>query len=112
MANRSAPDWLVQWEYAHRGLHGTDKSKIIPENSLVAAKLAISRNMGIECDIQRSADDVPMVFHDWDLNRLLGDTRDTKGARCAEIEHHRESIGIQRKARPIGSRVRLVSDPR
>ena len=107
MANRSAPDWLIQWEYAHRGLHGTDNSKIIPENSLAAAKLAISRNMGIECDIQRSADDVPMVFHDWDLNRLLGDTRDTKGARCAEIEQLRY-LGTDENPAPLSGLLDLV----
>ncbi len=28
--------------------------------------------LGIECDIQRSSDAHPMVFHDWDLQRLLG----------------------------------------
>ncbi|WP_394730518.1 glycerophosphodiester phosphodiesterase family protein [Altererythrobacter sp. GH1-8] len=68
MAKRSAPDWLTRWEYAHRGLHGED----VPENSLLGARLAIERGMGIECDIQRSSDGVSMVFHDWDLGRLTG----------------------------------------
>lgn len=66
--DRKAPTWLTEWEYAHRGLHGEG----VPENSLGAARRAIERGMGIECDIQRSADDAPMVFHDWDLKRLVG----------------------------------------
>ncbi|NVE95102.1 glycerophosphodiester phosphodiesterase family protein [Altererythrobacter lutimaris] len=81
MPKRIAPDWLTQWEYAHRGLHGAG----VPENSLEGARLAIKRGMGIECDIQRSADDIPMVFHDWDLERLTGDERDTDRVSAAEI---------------------------
>jgi glycerophosphoryl diester phosphodiesterase len=68
MTARPAPDWLTQWEYAHRGLHGPG----VPENSLAAAEGAIARGMGIECDIQMSADGLPMVFHDWELARLTG----------------------------------------
>ncbi len=58
--------WLVQYDYAHRGLHGSG----IPENSLAAAEAAIEQGLGIECDVQMSRDEVPMVFHDWDLERL------------------------------------------
>ena len=69
MTARGAPDWLTRWEYAHRGLHGPG----VPENSLAAARGAIAAGMGIECDIQRSRDDHPMVFHDWELSRLTGE---------------------------------------
>lgn len=61
-------DWIGQWTFAHRGLHGPG----VPENSLEAARGAIAQGFGIECDIQRSLDDFPMVFHDWDSKRLLG----------------------------------------
>ncbi len=73
MSARPAPEWLTQWEYAHRGLH----QEGAPENSLAAAEGAIARGMGIECDIQRSRDDHPMVFHDWELARLTGETGQT-----------------------------------
>lgn len=68
-----APDparvgWLRQWEYAHRGLHGD----LLTENSPSAFRAAIEAGLGIECDIQRSRDGWPMVYHDWDLARLLG----------------------------------------
>ena len=68
-----APDpartgWLTDWTYAHRGLHGGGRV----ENSRGAFWAAIKADLGIECDIQRSADNVPMVFHDWDFARLIG----------------------------------------
>ncbi len=68
MSDRRAPDWLTQWEYAHRGWHNSE----VPENSIAGAKGAIAAGLGIECDIQMSGDGVPMVFHDWDLKRLVG----------------------------------------
>ena len=33
----------------------------------------MERGFGIECDIQMSRDHVPMVFHDWELDRLTSD---------------------------------------
>ena len=62
----AATGWLGEWIYAHRGLH----DDMIPENSLAAARGAIAAGLGIECDIQRSADGAAMVFHDWELDRL------------------------------------------
>lgn len=79
---RAAPGWLTQWEFAHRGLHGPG----VPENSLAAAEAAIARGMGIECDIQRSRDDHPMVFHDWDLARLTGVAGQAGEMTAAELE--------------------------
>jgi glycerophosphoryl diester phosphodiesterase len=62
--------WLGQWRYAHRGLHGAG----VPENSPSAFAAAIARGMGIECDIQRSAEGLAMVFHDDELDRLTAET--------------------------------------
>ncbi|MCZ0900624.1 glycerophosphodiester phosphodiesterase, partial [Microcoleus sp. HI-ES] len=45
---------------AHRGF-----SAIAPENTLAAFELAIARGAhSIEFDIQLSADNVPVIFHD------------------------------------------------
>jgi glycerophosphoryl diester phosphodiesterase len=74
-------DWIGQWTFAHRGLHGPGA----PENSLTAARGAIDRGFGIECDIQRSLDDRPMVFHDWDLQRLLGVEGKTASLPASEL---------------------------
>ncbi len=70
-----APDaarigWLRSADYAHRGLHGAG----VPENSLAAFERAIARGMGIECDVQQTADGQAMVFHDWGLERLTGES--------------------------------------
>lgn len=81
-ARRKALGWLTQWEYAHRGLHGAS----VPENSLLGARLAIEAGLGIECDIQRSADDHPMVFHDWELSRLTGEGGATEDRTRDELE--------------------------
>lgn len=82
VTSRRAPAWLTEWEYAHRGLHGHG----VPENSLLGAKLAIERGMGIECDIQRSLDDQAMVFHDWELDRLTGDDGKTESRTAAQLQ--------------------------
>lgn len=79
MTDRRAPDWLTQWEYAHRGLHSAG----VPENSRAAAEGAIAAGLGIECDIQMSRDNVPLVFHDWELDRLTGE-RGKVAARSAD----------------------------
>jgi glycerophosphoryl diester phosphodiesterase len=68
-----APDparvgWLRNHVYAHRGFHDGDRV----ENSASAFSAALTAGLGIECDIQRSLDDWPMVFHDWDFSRLIG----------------------------------------
>ncbi|MFN3444090.1 MAG: glycerophosphodiester phosphodiesterase family protein, partial [Rhizobium rosettiformans] len=47
-------------------------NKQIWENTLSAFSRAIEAGFAIECDIQLSADSVPMVFHDHDLQRLCG----------------------------------------
>jgi len=61
--------WLRDWNFAHRGLHGPG----IPENSLAAAAGAIAAGLGIECDVQRSREGEALVFHDWSLERLTGE---------------------------------------
>jgi glycerophosphoryl diester phosphodiesterase len=59
-------DWLKYATYAHRGLHGQGRV----ENSPSAFTGAIEAGLGIECDVQLSADGQAMVFHDWELERL------------------------------------------
>ncbi len=54
--------------YAHRGLHNADQDII--ENSPSAIKAAINAGVGIELDLQMSAQRAPMVFHDEILSRL------------------------------------------
>jgi glycerophosphoryl diester phosphodiesterase len=63
-------DWLTRHIYAHRGWHGGGRT----ENSPSAFRAAIDAGLGIECDVQQSADGQAMVFHDWELDRLTGES--------------------------------------
>lgn len=54
--------------YAHRGLH--DNTSDAPENSLAAFRKAVEAGYGIELDIQVTRDKVPVVFHDFTLERI------------------------------------------
>lgn len=60
---------------AHRALHGAAG----PENSRAAIAAARDAGYGIEIDLQASADDVAMVFHDAHLDRLTDATGPVSG---------------------------------
>ena len=60
--------WLTARPIAHRGLH--DEANGVVENTPSAALAAIAAGYGIECDLQITADDEAMVFHDDELERL------------------------------------------
>ncbi|MCW6508023.1 glycerophosphodiester phosphodiesterase family protein [Lichenifustis flavocetrariae] len=64
--------WLVARPIAHRGLH--DRTAARFENTASAAKAAVEGGFAIECDVQRAADGEAMVFHDFTLDRLTGET--------------------------------------
>jgi glycerophosphoryl diester phosphodiesterase len=55
---------------SHRTVHDVNDGR--PENSMAGAKAAIEHGYGIEIDLQLSKDGVPMVFHDYSLERLTG----------------------------------------
>lgn len=81
-----APDegrvgWLRGKTYAHRGLHGNG----VPENSPTGFALAIDRGLGIECDVQRTADGHAVVFHDWELDRLTAESGPVIERRAADL---------------------------
>ena len=73
--------WIGGRVFAHRGLHGGPA----PENSPSAFAAAIDRGFGIECDIQLSRDGQAMVFHDWNLDRLTGQTGPLDKRTAAEL---------------------------
>jgi len=62
------PKEFIDAPIAHRGLHDIADGR--PENSLAGARAAIKHGYGIELDLQMSKDGVPMVFHDYSLERL------------------------------------------
>ncbi|MBM7066013.1 glycerophosphodiester phosphodiesterase family protein [Actibacterium sp. 188UL27-1] len=64
------PQIFLDRPVAHRAFHDAARGR--PENSIAAIKAAIDAGYGIEIDLQLSADDQAMVFHDYDLSRLTG----------------------------------------
>ena len=54
--------------YAHRGLH--DNESDAPENSMAAFRKAVEGGYGMELDVQLSKDGVPVIFHDFTLERM------------------------------------------
>ncbi|MGO4385993.1 glycerophosphodiester phosphodiesterase family protein [Microvirga sp. 2YAF29] len=68
----STPSWLIAKPIAHRGLH--NKANGVIENTLSAAEAAIAHGFPIELDVQLTADNEAIVFHDFELDRLTGET--------------------------------------
>lgn len=56
--------------YAHRGLH--DNASAAPENSMAAFRKAVEAGYGIELDVQLTKDGIPVIFHDFTLERMCG----------------------------------------
>ena len=63
--------WLKARPVAHRGLHDMNEKRW--ENTIAAFRAAAEHGYSIECDVRRSADGVPVVFHDVELERLTGE---------------------------------------
>jgi len=64
------PEQFLRRPLAHRALHDVKDGR--PENSRAAISAAIAAGYGIEIDVQLSADNQAMVFHDYHLQRLTG----------------------------------------
>lgn len=59
----------------------------MPENSNAAFAAAIGQGLGIECDVQRSRDGHAIVFHDWELDRLTGESGPVAGRDAAQLRN-------------------------
>ena len=68
--------------FAHRGLH--DNATDAPENSMAAFRKAVEAGFGMELDVQVTKDGVPVIFHDFTLERICGAER--KPAECTYEE--------------------------
>jgi glycerophosphoryl diester phosphodiesterase len=62
--------WLTSRPVAHRGFHDMNQTRW--ENTLAAFAAAAERGYAIECDVHLSADGIPVIIHDDDLQRLTG----------------------------------------
>ena len=88
---------------AHRGLFdnpdpsiseavrsgNNNEKKIIPENSLAAFEEAVRHGYGIELDVQLTADNKLVVFHDNNLKRMCGDPRLVRNLTYEELKELR-----------------------
>lgn len=84
---RAEAAFFAKQMYAHRGLH--DDENGIPENSLPAFKHAMEKGYGVELDVQLTADNVPVVFHDENLLRMCGVDKNVREVTCQELKEYR-----------------------
>ena len=70
LTNRRERKKFLSVYYAHRGLH--DNETDAPENSMSAFRRAVEAGDGIELDVQVTKDKIPVVFHDFTLQRVCG----------------------------------------
>lgn len=70
LGNRKERKKFTGVYYAHRGLHDNESSA--PENSMAAFRKAVEAGYGIELDVQVTKDRMPVVFHDFTLERICG----------------------------------------
>ncbi len=76
---------FIGTRYAHRGLHNAE----VPENSMAAFRRAVEYGFGIELDVRLSKDGELVVFHDDELQRMVGihgSTTDYTAAELAEMK--------------------------
>ena len=76
------PEALLTSPIAHRALHDIGRGR--PENSRAAIRAAMEAGFGIEIDLQLSRDNQALVFHDYDLGRLTGETGPIHARSAAE----------------------------
>lgn len=70
MVNRPDTTLFRNVYFAHRGLH--DNEGDAPENSMAAFRKAAEAGLGMELDVQVTKDGVPVIFHDFQLERICG----------------------------------------
>jgi glycerophosphoryl diester phosphodiesterase len=76
---------LIAKPFAHRGLHKEGR----PENSRAAFEAAIAAGVGIELDVQASADGEAVVIHDYELERLTDGCGAIRTLGAAELQRIR-----------------------
>ena len=68
---------------AHRGF-----SEVYPENTLLSLRKALEAGvLAVEFDVQLTADKVPVLFHDFCLKRMIGESSEIKDVSFADFAH-------------------------
>lgn len=73
--------------YAHRGLF--DNKGDAPENSLLAFKRACDAGFGIELDVHLTSDGIPVVYHDFKLDRVAHESGVVEDYTLKELQSFR-----------------------
>lgn len=81
------PEAFLDRPIAHRGLHNARAGVI--ENSMSAFQAAMAHGYCIELDVQLSSDDHAIVFHDYHLDRLTGESGPIRERTAAELSQIR-----------------------
>ncbi|WP_100404195.1 glycerophosphodiester phosphodiesterase family protein [Bacillus solitudinis] len=76
-------EWLKTVPIAHRGFH-TETS---PENSMPAFLRAVEEGFTIELDVRLTKDQQVVVFHDANLKRMTGLSKNVSECSYEEIQH-------------------------
>ena len=103
---------FTSWYYAHRGLH--DNRSDAPENSLLAFKRAADAGYGMEMDVQLTKDLVPVIFHDFTLERAchapgkISDYTYEELQRFTLFESEERIPKLQEVLRVVGGRTPLI----
>lgn len=71
------PAAFLRAPIAHRALHDVTEGR--PENSRASVVAALAAGYGIEVDLQLTADNKAVVFHDYDLGRLTAAKGSVRG---------------------------------
>jgi glycerophosphoryl diester phosphodiesterase len=102
---------LLNYRYAHRGLH---QKPTIPENSMAAFQRAVEEGFGIELDVHLTRDGKLAVIHDSSLKRTCGvdlviEDVDLAEAQGYFLEESQQRIpGLEEVLAMVGGRVPLI----
>jgi glycerophosphoryl diester phosphodiesterase len=105
-------DWLTARPIAHRGYHDRARGRI--ENTISAVSAAIDHRFSIEVDLQLTADEQIVVFHDDTLDRLTEgtgriDRLNLSAVRAARLRDADDLIPTFRELlEEVGGRVPLI----
>ncbi len=101
------PQPLLKLPIAHRALH--DGAQGRPENGRAAIRAAMEAGYAIEIDLQLSRDNQAVVFHDYDLGRLTGETGAIRQRTAAEISQIALNHGDGETIPTLGDVLKLVN---
>lgn len=74
------------WIHAHRGGPVENEMGAMPENSMPAFRQSAARGFTLEADVKLTADKVPVIIHDDELDRTTDCTGPVKDKTLAELD--------------------------